>query len=395
MRGLCASAPPPPEAPRVGSTPVYLRWTRVRRRDREDANDGTDAFPPLMKLRWDDASMDEAPFPMDTDSASSTPSTAAGREAHRREHAALFRRVEGVVQREGGAPALSRAVGPGDAVERSIHVCGVKRLRDGVVIECAEPLTAGRDIGGGARSLEVHGEEEEEIYVMTQGWRRGAKGRARGAAFTDPIEDEFRFDDLSVGDGPSTHLLPVIQTHDRAVPTPLHEDSEEDEAEEEDSAVPTFHLRPAKRARLELPDTPSSCGGWGEITEATEVPLADWLREVMPLLPLTDDAARAEAQADLYCYPDHCHDDEYDSNAEDFPGNDYRDDDEDAEEEPLDRDSDDGYSSAVHTQSDADDGDLRPLSVHEGFGGAYGMFHEEGYSEKPLGDGWQSECSDS
>lgn len=83
-----------------------------------------------------------------------------------------------------------------------------------------------------------------------------------------------------------------------------------------------------------------------------------------------------EVAADLYCYPDHRKDDEYDSNAEDFSGNDYPDDADDAD-------------ATEHDGSDSSTGRQRCHGYGRSYEG-YGMFCEEGYSERSLSSGWGS-----
>lgn len=92
-----------------------------------------------------------------------------------------------------------------------------------------------------------------------------------------------------------------------------------------------------------------------------------------------------EATADLYCYPDHRKDDEYDSNAEDFSGNDYPDDADDGG-----GDDDDGYDGRGY----GDASSLSSTGRHDRRGrgtAAYGMFCEENYSERSLSSGWSSD----
>lgn len=119
---------------------------------------------------------------------------------------------------------------------------------------------------------------------------------------------------------------------------------------------------------------------WGPVeADATGTVLA-MLQAYDEELCLEDDGA---AMADLYCYPDHRKDDEYDSNAEDFSGNDY----------PSDVDED-----IMHGGSggdDDDDDDATDSSTgrrgRRGRGNAaYGMFCEEGYDERSLSSGWGS-----
>ncbi|KAG5494978.1 hypothetical protein JKF63_02030 [Porcisia hertigi] len=87
-----------------------------------------------------------------------------------------------------------------------------------------------------------------------------------------------------------------------------------------------------------------------------------------------------DATADLYCYPDHRKDDEYDSNAEDFSGNDYPD------------DADDGSGESPR-RSDAEASDFvtRHHGRHAVPHNTYGIFCEEGYSERSLSTGWRSD----
>ncbi|KPA76853.1 hypothetical protein ABB37_07651 [Leptomonas pyrrhocoris] len=116
---------------------------------------------------------------------------------------------------------------------------------------------------------------------------------------------------------------------------------------------------------------------WGPVEEDVAGTTWEMLQAYEELLCVE---SGGEGAADLYCYPDHRKDDEYDSNAEDFSGNDY--------------------------PNDADEGSERSSSGGEGEGSesstwrrgrrghgcaAYGMFCEEGYRERSLSSGWSSD----
>lgn len=406
--------------------PVYLSLKRLRERAEDDQqaadpndSDAFDEFPPAVRVRWDVAEMGDAPFLVPKSNAG-TASAVAARPAdpwvcrHRVLH---FERVvcsstQPAHSDTPSPPRSRRRVPCGDA----FLVTGVKRFRDGVVVECADTMSDGQeepDRVGRDSQVEQNAPARDkvytrEVYVMTTATPLRAEGThcallADDGGSAGTADDEFSFDGLVIDEAASARVPAAVRTVGERVHTELLGVPKADvvrgmagEGEEEGA---TITLRAAKRARTEVgnaDDGSSTSSAWGVVVDESELPLSTWLNDVMPLLALSDEAARAEAQADLYCYPDHRRDDEYDSNAEDFSANEYPDDDDD----------DDGLGadarcrvfrfrrSSVRSTEDEEDETDDACADNRVYGtdvGAYGFFHEEGYREKALGRGWDSE----
>jgi hypothetical protein len=143
-------------------------------------------------------------------------------------------------------------------------------------------------------------------------------------------------------------------------------------------------LAPVRRCTFEqdhtaaLQDAPVCTSRWGPVEEDVTGTTWEMLLTYDEVLCLE---GSGEAAADLYCYPDHRKDDEYDSNAEDFSGNDY----------PDDADDGVGDGASVHDSSEVEGASAASRSRHGHGYSAYGVFYEEGYSERSLSDGWGSE----
>ncbi|EPY24664.1 hypothetical protein STCU_07067 [Strigomonas culicis] len=85
----------------------------------------------------------------------------------------------------------------------------------------------------------------------------------------------------------------------------------------------------------------------------------------------------ADGGSENYLYYDHRKDDEYDSNAEDFSGNDYP--------ENADEGSSSLSSRRSMNHSECSDQPAHRRTQH------YGMFYEDDYEEQPLSEGWSSD----
>ncbi|GET91754.1 hypothetical protein, conserved [Leishmania tarentolae] len=116
---------------------------------------------------------------------------------------------------------------------------------------------------------------------------------------------------------------------------------------------------------------------WGAVESAEDGTMWRLLQEYDELLCVE---AVGEATADLYCYPDHRKDDEFDSNAEDFSGNDYPDDADDGSDECTKRAEDEASNFSTGRER---------VGVESC--DTYGMFYEEGYTERSLSSGWSSD----
>ncbi|KPI86869.1 hypothetical protein ABL78_4059 [Leptomonas seymouri] len=115
---------------------------------------------------------------------------------------------------------------------------------------------------------------------------------------------------------------------------------------------------------------------WGPVEE--DVTGATW-KMLLGYDELLCVESAGEAATDLYCYPDHRKDDEYDSNAEDCSRNDYP------------NDVDEGSESRSGENGEGSESSTGRRLRHRHGNTAYGMFCEEGYSEYSLSSGWSDD----
>ncbi|KAG5468931.1 hypothetical protein LSCM4_02324 [Leishmania orientalis] len=151
----------------------------------------------------------------------------------------------------------------------------------------------------------------------------------------------------------------------------------------EDEQLPCYFLTPLRRtssvgdhSTAATDSVFSSPSPWGAVEADGDGAMWRLLQEYDEDLCVE---AGGDATADLYCYPDHRKDDEYDSNAEDFSGNDYPDDADDRSE---------SADKAGQEVSDFSTGRQRDGVASPNI---YGMFCEEGYTERSLSSGWSSD----
>lgn len=153
---------------------------------------------------------------------------------------------------------------------------------------------------------------------------------------------------------------------------------------EEDEDLPCYFLAPRRRtcsvgdhSSADADSVLVSPSRWGAVETDADGRMWRLLQEYDELLCVE---AIGDATADLYCYPDHRKDDEFDSNAEDFSGNDY----------PDDADGRSG-ESAERAEDEASDSSTGRRGGRVVSRSTYGMFCEEGYTERSLSSGWSSD----
>ncbi|TPP55684.1 hypothetical protein CGC20_11390 [Leishmania donovani] len=153
---------------------------------------------------------------------------------------------------------------------------------------------------------------------------------------------------------------------------------------EEDEDLPCYFLAPRRctcsvggHSSADANLVSASPSRWGAVETDADGAMWRLLQEYDELLCVE---AIGDATEDLYCYPDHRKDDEFDSNAEDFSGNDYPDDADGRSGESAERAEDEASGSSTGRRR----GRLASRST-------YGMLCEEGYSERSLSSGWNSD----
>lgn len=337
-------------------THLFLRLPRKRPRavsGRVDTEDDEGDLPSLLRLRWDLQDMGASPPALQALAGPSTTSL-------------VFCRLRG--GRDAVGSHREAATHP------EVHHCGketvdrhasLHRLQTGsqyMVIDCASPAV----------------EEPTELYVLHDSHRESTEGGDRPVK--EQGEDDFDFDGLAVSDTTVSALCAPSQ-RGAVLETPF---KKVEKRQRELETIPTYYLQPVPRKEgMPCPLLSSTAGpmlSWEQVVEPTTVPLWELLQPYeFGVLALTEEEAHAECLADRYCYPDHRHDDEFDSNAEDFSGNDYP---EDA----------DGPAAC-----DGDDGDSPDETGGRSHVGrrshVYGLFCEDEYSERALSSGWDTEDS--
>lgn len=390
---------------------VYLRVKRPRRAD--DEADGGAPFdpPPLVRLRWEASEMGEMPLLLASSLPSEVPDPAKIGDDTDEDGSAGSEMIFQLAAKSARARPAPLAGRLQSAPRVNLCVSGVRKLRDSIVLECQEvphcdsPAAALSDRGGDAHA-------EEELYVLRQPARKRGRDIPSAEVATralDAIPDEFCFDNLTIDDyGPDgsdvSPAIAAIRAMTGAAPSAFAGPSHFESPTEDPDKIPAYTLRAPKRARIERSDdeagdqsSPPHCSAWGQFSDAGGMLLMNWIHEEMPLLALTDEAAWAEAQADLYCYPNYRFDDEYDSNAEDCAANEYPDEDavpggaahggDESDEEGDWHDSDRSEGQEYDDNSDDSGEHRRRGGAPEG----YGMFHEDNYHDGTLGRGWESE----
>lgn len=171
-----------------------------------------------------------------------------------------------------------------------------------------------------------------------------------------------------------------------AAPLPVEASLLKRERDADAAEVPCYFLAPQRRTTRVSDATAavaavveSGSSPWGVVGGDADGTMWRLLQEFDENLCVE---AAGEATVDLYCYPDHRKDDEYDSNAEDFSGNDYPDDADDPSADSEDQRHAE-CAADVSTSSTTRRVEHQAASRH-----AYGMFCEEGYSERSLSSGW-------
>ncbi|KAK7197275.1 hypothetical protein NESM_000674000 [Novymonas esmeraldas] len=319
---------------------VYLKISRKRARDDVD---GEGERPTHVRVEWDSAEMGVPPPALHAALASRSKF--------------LFRRLRhaadeaAAVEDAAGNAPLQRQAAPARPPSRSL-VERVTVAGQCLVIECGVAAAAGSaDRDGGAAV---------ELFVLDA---RATESAAMVDAFGDFAVTEAEAED---------------------VPRGGHKRNRDTEAAGE---LPCYFLAPLRRTSCEedhssaaagaaVTPSPSSC--WGVVRADEDGSVGQLLREYDEALYMEGDG---EAAADLYCYPDHRKDDEYDSNAEDFSGNDYPNDADDRSAEST------GVADAV--SSDSSTGRRRRGAALRR--NTYGIFCEDGYSERSLSSGWGSD----
>ncbi|CAG9580566.1 conserved hypothetical protein [Leishmania major strain Friedlin] len=153
---------------------------------------------------------------------------------------------------------------------------------------------------------------------------------------------------------------------------------------EEDEDLPCYFLAPRRRScsvgghnSADADSVLASPSRWGAVETDADGAMWRLLQEYDELLCVE---AIGDATEDLYCYPDHRKDDEFDSNAEDFSGNDYPDDADERSGESAERAEEEASGFSTERRGGR-------VASHS----TYGMFCEEGYSERSLSSVWNSD----
>ncbi|KAG5469275.1 hypothetical protein LSCM1_02490 [Leishmania martiniquensis] len=319
-------------SPCGGGTPqtrVYLKVSRKRGRDGflEEANP-----PTHVRVQWDSAEMGTLPLVLQPVISSRT--------------RLVFRRLPRIEMerstRKGQVPAPRES-----AKQQAQKSCSqVERLTataQCVVIECDDSLSSA-DVSAPAMELFILDSKATESDAMVEAF------------------GEFA---ITEDDAPGGTRVRLKRGRG-----------------EEDEQLPCYFLTPLRRTSsvgdhsIAVTDPASSSSRWGSVEVDEDGAMWKLLQKYDEVLCLED---RADAMADLYCYPDHRKDDEYDSNAEDFSGNDYPDDADDR-------------SDVSARRSDQEPSDVSTGRPRGGVASrdTYGIFCEEDYTERSLSSGWSS-----
>lgn len=355
----------------AGAAPrLFLRLDRKRRRLGESDRG---SLPKYVRVQWSETEMGDVP--------------PALRRVVKSETNLIFRRLTGASLRpveelaseatiatpeattplslsSASASSSSYNAAEKDLRSGSAYVQGLWKTKRSVWIDCgSEALrTSGEDggcVSSNAGDLFVLDEAASEADAMTR-----------------------QLADFSIGDEEEESL--------KAVPHLNHFKRRRSGSEE----LPVYFLRPvprqdanaASRAAERNVGHSLSVSQWGAVQEDVD----DLTMNTLHRLEGEDGdfcvGGSGDAAADLYVYPDHRKDDEYDSNAEDFSGNDYPD------------DADDALNQWDNSRDGRSDNDAEEGSAYGDGGGSYtqrpshyGMFYEEGYNERELSSGWESE----
>nr|CAJ2479563.1 unnamed protein product [Leishmania braziliensis] len=310
---------------------VYLKVSRKRGRDGfvEEA-----VSPTRVRVQWDSAEMGTPPLILQAALSSRTKF--------------VFRRLH-QIDAERSSRMATRLVPHGATkMHTRLSHSQVERLTVAgqcVVIECGDDVS-GADDGAGT----------VELFVLDS---RATERDAMMEAFG---EFAIMEDDLT---GCSQSSL----KHGRG---------------EEDEDLPCYFLRPLRRtssvgdhSTAAEDSVLASPSPWGAVKADEDGTMRRFLQEYDEMLCME---ATGDATADLYCYPDHRKDDEYDSNAEDFSGNDY----------PDEADGRSGESTR-RTDEEASNSSTRRQRVYVTSRNTYGISCEEEYSERSLSSGWGSD----
>ncbi|CCW66128.1 unnamed protein product [Phytomonas sp. Hart1] len=335
---------------------LRVRHHRSRKGISENAIENDGDVRPRVRVRWDDST---GPFTFISESERSTNSQNLSSST------VVFQRLSKKVTSSCGevctetvltSSFLSNST-PIEIGGTTLCVNSVKRAQQYVLIDSIAEATE--------TELCTSDKIEEDVYVMLAGPDEAEEDVSFPMNYA--LNDEFDFDELTVSEKTQPALHPIKQVGKRL--------------RDAKDSMHTFFLVPPRRARLDEGEgdanTPST---WPLICEESDSILLDCIHGYEDLVSFVLEGSGA-AREDLYCCADHRKDDEYDSNAEDFSGNDY------PESECFDNSMSDMDSHST-TQKDSEFGqDYRPSRLRTN----YGIFCEPDYIENCLGEGWESD----
>ncbi|KEG14714.1 hypothetical protein DQ04_00331070 [Trypanosoma grayi] len=364
---------------------VYMRVKRLRGTDDDDDKNGSSnnnigdvSAPPLLRIRLDEDSASSDSMRALLGDASEM--LCASGEGHQhpqlQQSSALHFRL---LTKEGNAapqePATTKArIAVTPPTTPVLFVERVWDLRGCVVMDCAAveqkqgTLGSVADVvaseGGGGGPAEGS-EGKWPLYILDREsvTLRGKEDEEEVVVVVDD-EDEFGFDNLHI-------TLP-----------------EEDEATLLSTGCSCQVGRTQRKRPREVEEAPEyilssalqdggvNWAGRSEDAVETEAALYDMLHDYGQNCFLLEDDASCDPE--LYLYPDHRKDDEYDSNAADFSGNEY------PEEPSTSSNSSKGSSTCMESEF-YEDSEVRHHRRR-----TKDLWCEDGYNEAPLGSGWDS-----